>query len=145
MTTTTAALSPSDAYRAGAYLRTPEARARAAAALHAVLKERGHGSVVQLKRAIEVSATTIGNWRPGGEFPPNPDQVRQIATAYAADLDRAVTPVADLELSEEQEQRVDELFNLFYSDNHRDAATWLIEHKPAHFGWNAADHSTMVA
>lgn len=142
---TTTSLSPSHAYRAGANLRTREARARAASALHSILKERGHGSVAELCRAIEVSTTTISNWRPAGTFHPNPDQVRQIATAYAAKLDVPAAAVAGVELSVAEEERVDDLFDLFYSDNQRDAVTWLIEHKPAYFGWNATDTTTMVA
>lgn len=141
MTTTATPLRPSAAYKAEARLRTPDAQARAAASLRAVLKERGHGSIEELRQALAVSRTTIRNWRPGGEWLPNPDIVRQIATAYAVavtlpDLDTAAAPTAGRVLTSEQAELADELFDLFYSDNERAAATWLIVHNPAYFRCN---------
>lgn len=138
--TTTTTMRPSDAYKAEARLRSPEAQARAAAALRAVLKERGHGSIEELRQAIDVSRTTIRNWRPGGQWLPNPEQVRQVATAYAVAAaspePMPVAPIAGLELGDTEQELVDELFDLFYSDNDRDAATWLIVHNPAYFRCN---------
>lgn len=150
MTTIATTLRPSEAYKAEARLRTPEAQARAAASLRAVLKERGHGSIEELRQAIDVSRTTIRNWRPGGQWLPNPEQIWQVATAYAVgattpDLDSAAAPIAGLELTAEQLELVDELFDLFYSDNDRDAATWLIVHNPAYFRCNTGFSSAQVA
>ena len=142
---TSVSLRPSDAFRAGAQLRTSEARARAAQAFHAILKERGYGAVEELRRALDVSTTTIRNWRPGGEWHPNPEQVRQIATAYAARTDEPVTSLVDLELTAVQEAAVDDLFDLFYSDNHRAACDWLLEHKRSYFRCNMMDEAPKVA
>jgi len=127
---TTTTLRPSEAYRIATTL---QARGdRPAAALRSILRERGHGSITELHRAMHVSKTTIGNWQTGGGWDLGPERVYQLAVAYACG-DEAVVDPGKIELTDEDRRAVDELFDAFYSDNHRDAVIWLSHHKPNYF------------
>lgn len=148
------AIAPADAYGVVTSLRSRRMQVRAAKSLDHILKERRHGSVGELVKALGVSRTTVGNWRAGDPWPPSPEQVQAICIAYAAAPDNgrdgAIDPNtverdSDGNLAPELQADVDELFNRFYSDNERDAAAWLIEHKPQNFAWNIVDQAPLVA
>lgn len=133
----TTSISPSDAYWASRVFLVVERPSRA---LRAILNERGHGAREELRQALQVSRSTIKNWLPGGETSLTPEQVRSLAAAYAASLDEPVTQWDRLRSTLESDPgamgRIDELFNRFYSDNERDAVTWLIDNKPSYFRCN---------
>lgn len=144
---TATAISPADAYEVVARLTAPDMRARSAHGLDNILKERRHGAIGELAKALGVSRSTIVNWR-SGDWPPNPDQVRLVCIAYVAAPDGAKVAAVDpatVDLDSDRQAEVSELFNRFYSDNHRDAVTWLIEHRPENFAWNIVDQTPLVA
>ena len=141
--TTTLDHRPSDAYRLAAALAAMSDRP--AAALRTILRERGHGSVTELHNALHVSKTTIRNWQPGGGWQLGPDQVYQLAIAYAARSDEAVTDPSTVDLDDDTRKRVDELFDLMYSDNHRDAVTWLSRYKPDYLRCCSESSTWLVA
>jgi len=126
--------SPSDAFRVVGVLQSPAMARRASAALRLILRNRGHGSIVELMAALGASRSTVDNWRSGTRYPPSPHQVWRIATAYAADPDGICDPdqvTPSLEVRDE----IGHLFDLFYSDNPKAAVEWLEEHRP----WTTAD------
>ena len=132
---TATAISPADAYEIVARLTAPDMRARSAHGLDNILKERRHGAIGELAKALGVSRSTIVNWR-SGDWPPNPDQIRLVCIAYVAAPDGAKVAAGDpatVEMTPELRAEADDLFNRFYSDNQRDAVDWLIEHNPAYF------------
>ena len=103
-----------------AEIDTPENAHRAARALEYVLRIHGEGAQNKLADHMGVKRQTVHTWR-SGRVRMSPQIVARVASYYEVPVE------------------------LMYADNHLDAATWLLEHRPANFGWDAADRSTLVA
>lgn len=127
---------PSTAYIAHTELTGSTGAARASAALHTILKDRGHRATEELRSALGVSRQTIHNWRSRG-VDLTPAQVWRIAEVYACH-DFPTSP----EDVEQQRPSIAadtaQLFDAFYDDNHRAALGWLLDFRSTHFPWNEA-------
>lgn len=130
-----ATTTPSDIFRTIAALATDDEAARARAALRTVMNERGHGSVEELRIPLKVSRGSFHDWR-SGKAPLAPMAVYRIAVIYSSDPMPTTPEEVDTIIATGDLTRADELFQAFYSDNHRDALTWLLMHNPAYFRWN---------
>lgn len=142
---TLTALAPSTLFRTLAELSTPEMSRRASATLDVLARERGHGAVEELRRPLHTSRATFYDHRKG-KSQLDPATVYKVAVIYTQD-EYPSTP-AELEAVMADEAnlvKANELFWLFYSDNHREALAWLIANEPEHFACNATGPYPMVA
>jgi hypothetical protein len=130
-----ATTTPSTIFRAIAALATDDEAARARAALRTALNERGHGSVEELRAPLGVSRGSFHDWR-SGKVPVSPMAVYRIAVIYSSDPMPTTPEEVDALIATGDLDRADELFQAFYSANHRDALTWLLAHNPAYFRWS---------
>lgn len=137
-------LAPSEIFRVVGELATEINARRAAKSLDAILRDRGHGSGVELQAALSVSRSSLHDWR-RGKVLISPITVYRIAVIYSCPEIPSSPEQVDDVIAAGELAEADELFRLFYSDNHRDAVTWLIEHRPQNFAWNIVDQAPLVA
>lgn len=117
-------------------LTTTDMVSRAAAALDNVIRNwKGDNPIDSLVAAIGVTRGTAYHWRTMKRHV-SPTQIYRICLFYCAP-----TPPADPDeldqLPAEIHDDAGQLFDLFYSENQRDAVNWLIENRPRFFDWSA--------
>ena len=120
-------LTPSDLFRVLSQLTTPEMARRASASLDTVLKDRGHGGVEELRRPLHISRDALYGYRKG-RTAVDPYLIYKVAVIYTQDELPATPEELDALLDSGDLTLADQLFPVFYSDNHRDALTWLCAH-----------------
>jgi hypothetical protein len=125
-------------------LTSPAMVGRAVAAIDNVIRNwKGDNPIESLVDALGVTRGTVYHWRKMKRHI-SPAQVYRVALAYCApDMPRTAGELDDM--ADLLADEAGELFNLFYSDNQRDAVNWLIEHRPANFAWNIVDQAPLVA
>jgi len=137
-------LPPSEIFRVVGELSSELNARRAIKAIDACLRERGHGGGVELQNALGISRSSFTDWR-NGKVKISPATVYRVAVIYTQPEIPTSPDQVDAAIAAGSLTDADHLFHLFYSDNHRDAVTWLIEHRPGCFAWNNVDHGAMVA
>lgn len=118
---------PSEIFRLLEALSTEENTSRAAAALHNIMLERGHGAGIELQTAFPLARSSLSSYRNHGT-PMAPATVHRLAVIYAHYIPATDTEVDDIircgDLGD-----ADQLFWLFYSPDPRAARNWLVEHR----------------
>lgn len=117
------------------HLTTDTMVARAAAAIDTAI--RAHKAPAEtLATAIGVTRGTLYHWRRLKRHI-SPAQAHRIALAFCA----PTMPTDPAELDQLPQHVHDDaatLFNLFYSDDQRDAVNWLTAHRPTDYTWATA-------
>lgn len=107
---------------------------RAQAALDFLVRSRGYGAVEALTEGTGISRQTVKNYR-NGRTAITAATVRRIAAYYACEEPPTDPEQLDAAI-EAGVPGVDELFDLFYSDDRKAAFQWLLDHRAANFRWN---------
>lgn len=141
---TVAELTPSQLFRRYTELSTEVNARRAAHALDLVMRVRGHGAGVELQAAMNLSRSSLHDYRKGKVLM-SPETVYRLAVIYASEPIPSSPSEVDAIIAAGDLSAADDLFPRFYSDDHRDAVTWLSEHRSRYFAWNIVDQAPLVA